>query len=269
MRQVRYLRGGLALLLATGVCGGLSAAGLIQANGGRQYQIQDLGSFDGEAVGQAEPGRAPSRLIGGTPANAGSLSYFDRDRAFNGNTVPVSELRDWVRSGLGTSDDARGSVNPKNAEWGRRAVIALDGELERPKGAVRVTPQAANERNQIVGNATRADGTTFPVLWDSRGRATVLSGFEKRSGKASAINNGGEVVGTLSAPNGQEQAFHWQNGRLTNLNRALPQGSGWNLVQALGVSDQGAVVGWGVRDGQKRAFLLTPQESATRSARRP
>jgi probable HAF family extracellular repeat protein len=45
---------------------------------------------------------------------------------------------------------------------------------------------------------------------------------------------------------------------LTDLNDFLPPDSGWTLIGASAINDQGQIVGYGQHNGQTRAFLLTP-----------
>ncbi len=46
---------------------------------------------------------------------------------------------------------------------------------------------------------------------------------------------------------------------MKDLNKLIPPGSGWVLVEADGVNDSGQIVGMGMHNGQEHAFLLTPQ----------
>jgi hypothetical protein len=54
------------------------------------------------------------------------------------------------------------------------------------------------------------------------------------------------------------RATLWTNGTATDLNTLIPEGSGWTLLEARGVNARGQIVGTGVRNGDERAFLLTP-----------
>ncbi len=45
---------------------------------------------------------------------------------------------------------------------------------------------------------------------------------------------------------------------MTNLNARLSQGSGWTLLDATGISEQGNIVGNGQHQGQNRGFVLLP-----------
>jgi len=45
---------------------------------------------------------------------------------------------------------------------------------------------------------------------------------------------------------------------MVDLNDRIPSDSGWVLVDARDINNEGQIVGNGVHNGQRRAFLLTP-----------
>ena len=54
-------------------------------------------------------------------------------------------------------------------------------------------------------------------------------------------------------------AVLWLNHTVYNLNRLIPQHSGWHLLQATGINATGQIVGNGMYKGRQTAFLLTPR----------
>ena len=122
-----------------------------------------------------------------------------------------------------------------------------------------------NNAGQIVGGMGGND--------DGSGQAFLFSGgVVKNLGNvspqhtyalANAINNAGHVVG-FSSPrflsSSGEQAFIFTAGVMQNLNNLIPSNSGWVLTQARDINDAGQIVGEGFKDGQPRAFLLTPTQ---------
>jgi probable HAF family extracellular repeat protein len=75
-----------------------------------------------------------------------------------------------------------------------------------------------------------------------------------------AINNNGTVVGYGTTRTNVYHAFISTNGaKMQDLNRLIPQRSGWVLGQANGINDAGQITGYGTIHGQTHAFLLTPQ----------
>ncbi len=53
-------------------------------------------------------------------------------------------------------------------------------------------------------------------------------------------------------------AFLYRNATMTDLNSLIPRKSGWNLLFAYGINENGQIVGYGTFNGQSRAFLLDP-----------
>jgi RHS repeat-associated protein len=75
---------------------------------------------------------------------------------------------------------------------------------------------------------------------------------------ANDIATDGTLVGAhVTAGGGGHVAVRYSASRGTEeLNALLPAGSGWNLYEAFGISQQ-TIVGWGYHDGLGRAFRLT------------
>ena len=73
-----------------------------------------------------------------------------------------------------------------------------------------------------------------------------------------AINDSGVVVGQ-STFGGTYHAFVYSSGKIKDLNKMIPAGSGWVLIEARGINAAGRITGMGMHNGQEHAFLLTPQ----------
>lgn len=74
-----------------------------------------------------------------------------------------------------------------------------------------------------------------------------------------AINNSGTVVGFGTTRANDYHAFISTNGgKMQDLNKLIPQRTGWVLGEADGINDAGRIVGYGTIGGQSHAFLLTP-----------
>jgi probable HAF family extracellular repeat protein len=118
---------------------------------------------------------------------------------------------------------------------------------------------AINDQGQVVGYSDTRDGGMHPFLY-SRGKTIDLGTLGGKYGFAHAINNKTQVVGDSDIGEGEEKhAFLWQNGKMTNLNTLIPAHSGWELYGAYGINNWGQIVGGGILNGKKRAFLLTPK----------
>jgi probable HAF family extracellular repeat protein len=77
---------------------------------------------------------------------------------------------------------------------------------------------------------------------------------------SAGINNHRHIVGTSTVAGGQQHAYLFSKGKMTDLNELIPASSGWTLIAATGINDAGEVVGNGTINGHAHAFLLTPSE---------
>lgn len=114
--------------------------------------------------------------------------------------------------------------------------------------------------------AAYKDGNSRKNLgWRTLG---VLSGGAGAglSSQALGINDGGLIVGwsrTTTTGTGNPKAVVWENYQApvaTDLNLKIPVADrpNWLLQYATGINMSGKIVGYGLKGGQQRAFLLTP-----------
>lgn len=136
-----------------------------------------------------------------------------------------------------------------------------------------------NNRGQVVGEFLTADRRTFHAFLYSAGAFTDLGSVDSPETAALAINEQGQIVGITSVPykdicyddnlnqfvpciKYKSHAFLYEKGQLTDLNTLIRSDSGWELTWALDINNHGQIVGYGLRQGHFRAFLLTPIRSA-------
>lgn len=139
---------------------------------------------------------------------------------------------------------------------------------------------AVNDQGQVIGmsrNAfysqekTAAGGTTTTsgtrssraFFWQN-GQMTDLGERE-----VSALGSQGQVLGSYFqyGPGRTTialRAFLWQDGRFMDLDTRIDPGSGWKLEDATAINRRGQIVGLGIHNGVKHAFLLTPYGQATK-----
>jgi probable HAF family extracellular repeat protein len=112
----------------------------------------------------------------------------------------------------------------------------------------------------VVGSSLTTGNLTQPVCaWTWQRKLRNLGTLGGNFGAAYAINRGQEVVGASMTASSQLHAFYWfRTGPLYDLNNGIPADSGWTLVEARGISNNGFIVGWGYHNGLTRAFLLRP-----------
>jgi probable HAF family extracellular repeat protein len=120
---------------------------------------------------------------------------------------------------------------------------------------------AVNQNAQVAGyylNPLTQYDRAF--LWQN-GTMTDLGTLGGGDSVADTITYSGVVLGSsgtgtfVSSGGPVYHAFLWQNGVMTDLNAQLPSNSGWVLAEAVGLNAQGQIAGFGIHNGQYRAFL--------------
>ncbi len=126
-------------------------------------------------------------------------------------------------------------------------------ELPKFNGSSAIQPTSINDAGQIAGYGVASDGKGHALLYSNE--AIIDLGTFGGWTIALSINVSGQVVGYYSE---YYYPFLYSNGAATDLNTVLPQDSGWVLHKATAINDWGQIVGWGMHNGAKRAFLMTP-----------
>jgi len=117
-----------------------------------------------------------------------------------------------------------------------------------------------NDRGVIVGTSNAQ-----AARWD-RTRVTALPHLPgRRQSVANEINEGGWIVGTSYEPaavGGERidaRAVIWRGDTITDLNTLIDASSGWQLQVGRDINNRGQIVGFGLHNGGRRAFLLNPR----------
>jgi len=121
---------------------------------------------------------------------------------------------------------------------------------------------AINSGGVIVGQSNAKNFLTewHAVKWGVTKKiqdlGTLLGGTYS---VAFGINGNSQIVGYGATANGSTHAFLWTSARgMHDLNKLIPAGSGWVLINANAINDLGQITGYGTKGGRNRAFLLTP-----------
>lgn len=71
-----------------------------------------------------------------------------------------------------------------------------------------------------------------------------------------AVGSGYDTWGSFGPSDGH--AALYTGGISCDLNTLIPSESGWELIGAYGINNEGQISGWGYYYGEPRAFRLTP-----------
>ena len=170
-----------------------------------------------------------------------------RYRVFNlGTLAPrsTSSAAGINDAGLITGTMADGTTRTREIFLGTgRDDLRLLGSL----GGGLSVASALNNRGEVAGWSTNADGVQRPTLYSRGSFIDLAAGFTGYArGVANAINASGQVTGQINA-----QTFLYDGGRT----RVLEVG---NTSEGLGINDRGVVVGGAVMPGDvvRRPFMF-------------
>jgi probable HAF family extracellular repeat protein len=97
-------------------------------------------------------------------------------------------------------------------------------------------PHGINDRGQVVGEYTDANGMDRGFLW-TRGRVTTFAVADATFTKPNAFNDRGEIVGIYGDTDGAIHGFHLRHGRTTTLDAP-----GATATIPYDVNDRGQIV---------------------------
>ena len=211
--------------------------------------LDDLpgGSLSSEALGVNDAGVAVGLCNDGVGINSACVWAPDA-------LVPT-RLPAGLYNSLARAINNQGWIVGDDRVFWDRAVLWRDQQmielLPNPSSA-----WAINDKGVVVG---RSELGAF--RWKN-GRVSFLpsgSGDPHPADEANAINRAGTIVGS-AIWSGYRRAAAWTGGAPEDLNqRSCVVGSGWQLMRATGINDDGWVVGNGTDpQGQTSAFLLKP-----------
>lgn len=226
--------------------------------------MTDLGTLGGL--------HSEARAINDSGQIVGSAYTADeKRRAFiwqDGEMTSIGVLSGHLASHANDINDAGqvvGWSSSQDAWTGVRAFIWDEGKMTDlgSLGGDYTEAYAVNDDGWVVGESKTEDGNSCAFLYRF-GRMMdigVLPGCVQSG--ARDINNSGLVVGSSVAPGSYEEdrrAFLWKNGVMYDLNSLIPEDSGWVLLEARSINDDGQIVGMGSFDHNARAFILTPEQ---------
>ena len=209
------------------------------------YGINDLGQVVGSAV-TANHENHPFLYSNGQMTDLGTLG---------------SSGNDWwnVAQGINKAGAVVGTSYDKDGNF--FGFVWFNGKMHKlgTLGGPWSEAWAINNKGQITGMAyTPASSHAFITTGTGKLKDLgTIPGSDASWGLS--INNSGAVVGYCPFAD-TYHGFIYKGGKIYDLNKFLPAGSGWELIFAEGINDNGQIVGLGMHNGQERGFLLTPNK---------
>jgi probable HAF family extracellular repeat protein len=119
---------------------------------------------------------------------------------------------------------------------------------------------ALNDVAQCAGVSLNPETGRIEAFRQAGGARSMLGTLGGSFSIAHDLNNQGEVVGgSLTEGDENFHGFLYRDNRLHDLNEFLDPGTGWELLQALGINNPGEIIAVGNNTGQDRIVLLRPR----------
>lgn len=140
-------------------------------------------------------------------------------------------------------DVAGTAVTEPRANFGYDAVVVSRGHAHSygwSHGQKAAEANGINAKRLTVGDVItdQVFRVATPVAWHPDGRIERLPGLGGSGGEARAVNDAGDIVGTVDAPSDSEHAVMWIDGRIVD----LAPGTKWSGAAAVNALRQ--AVGW-------------------------
>ncbi|HEY6765103.1 MAG TPA: hypothetical protein VI386_10045 [Candidatus Sulfotelmatobacter sp.] len=212
------------------------------------YGINDVGQVVGSAV-TSDGSNHPFLYSGGQMIDLGTLGS-------NGNA--------WWNAAAGINNAGVVVGISYNAQGNFFGFIWNNGKMTKigTLGGPWSAASAINNKNQITGQAytsPKSGRLAHAFISTGAGKLTDLGTIAGSNSTTwgLSINDSGVVVGRSTFSN-TYHAFVYSVGKMKDLNKLIPAGSGWTLIEADSINNAGQIAGLGMHNGQQRAFLLTP-----------
>lgn len=234
--------------------------------------VSQLPLPNGETLGDANDVNASGVAVGSV--GGGSLQkavYYSGNTAnFISQTTAGGSF--FVTAfGINNSGRVVGSgIDPNNAARNVGMVYDIGsssafevGALPNANGALAFDVSNAGH---VVGSSMQNQGSGLPFIWtQANGMTAIPLPTGTSQGSARGVNSDGWAVGTASSA--FAIPFLYDGTSTYRLQDLIPAGSGWDLSMntsssALGISDDGVIVGTGVFNGQTHAYAMVPAVAA-------
>jgi probable HAF family extracellular repeat protein len=212
------------------------------------YALNDLGQVVGSAV-TSDGSNHPFLYSDGKMIDLGTLG------SPSGN--------DWWNSAQGINNSGQVTGTSYDAQGNFLGFVWSNGKMTKmgTLGGPWSQAYAINNKGQVTGLAYTKNGAAHGFIANCA--TCPLKDLGSFSGSTSSvwgfgINDSGVVVGQVTF-GGTYHAFVYSNGKIKDLNKLIPAGSGWTLIEADGINASGQIVGMMMKGSEEHGYLLTPQ----------
>jgi probable HAF family extracellular repeat protein len=210
-------------------------------------------------------------LLGGISSNASAINDKGQIVGWSYNTTAMNThavlFHDGTFTDLGTLDgldsyardiNSHGQIVGSSSKNAYLHAFLYDDEKMIDLGTLGGSCQAfaLNNLGDVVGYSDTNEGTHGFLYRNSA--MTDLGTLGGAFSNANDINDDGHIVGCSETANNRTHAFLISTKIMIDLNNLIASDSGWELMSAEGINNCGQIVGYGIHNGNPRAFLLTP-----------
>ena len=222
----------------------------------------------GETLGDANSVNASNVAAGSVDAGSNQRGVI-----YSGDSATIitqtTANGSFFLTAFGINDSGRivgHGIDPGNAA--RNVGIVYDigqnmafevGALSGMNGALAF---AVSNTGFVVGSSMLNQGSGLPFIWsDNGGMLAIPLASGTSEGSARAVNSAGWVVGDDSSA--FSIPFLYDGTTTYRIADLIPPNSGWDLSMntsssALGISEDGVIVGTGVHNGETHAYAMVP-----------
>src|SRR5947199_1639008 len=222
----------------------------------------------GQTLGDANSVNATNVAVGSV--NAGS---DQRGVIYSGGSATIitqtTTNGSFFLTAFGINDSGRivgQGIDPQNAARNVGIVYDIGQSMAFEVGALPGSNGAlafgVSNTGYVVGSSMLNQGSGLPFIWsDKGGMLAIPLASGTIQGSARAVNSTGWVVGNDSSA--FSIPFLYDGTTTYRLADLIPPASGWDLSMntsssALGISEDGVIVGTGVHNGETHAYAMVP-----------
>lgn len=223
-----------------------------------------------ETIGDANQVNSSGIAVGS--AGGGSLQF---GVIYSGKTAtPITQTTaggSFFVTAFGINDSGRivgQGIDPNNAARNVGIVYDIGDDqafevtgLEGTNGALAF---GVSNAGHVVGSAMMNQGSGTPFIWTEAGGMTAIPlPVGTTQGSARGVNSDGWAVGIASSA--FAIPFLYDGTTTYRVADLIPAGTGWDLStntssSAMGISDDGIIVGTGVLNGEVHAYAMVPAD---------